>query len=76
MKKSIIFLTIAFVLTFPLNRLVGRDFVPNEDMGEWTIHLDAPEGTALEGTQEVRHDDDFFGGHVRSRLGVDLQPPA
>ena len=44
---------ITFLLTFPMNRLVGRDFVPNEDMGEWTIHLDAPEGTALEGTQEL-----------------------
>jgi HAE1 family hydrophobic/amphiphilic exporter-1 len=41
------------LLTFPLNRLVGREFVPNEDMGEWTIHLDAPEGTSLEGTSEV-----------------------
>jgi HAE1 family hydrophobic/amphiphilic exporter-1 len=44
---------VTFMLTFPLNRMVGRDFVPNEDMGEWTIHLDAPEGTALEGTQEL-----------------------
>src|SRR5438093_871460 len=26
---------ITFLLTFPLNRMVGRDFVPNEDMGEW-----------------------------------------
>ena len=42
-----------FLLTFPLNRISGRDFVPNEDMGEWTIHLDAPEGTSLDGTQEL-----------------------
>ena len=41
-------------LTFPLNRMVGRDFVPNEDMGEWTVHVDAPEGTSLEGTQRDR----------------------
>src|SRR4029453_8720510 len=27
---------ITFLLTFPLNRLVGRNFVPNEDMGGWT----------------------------------------
>jgi multidrug efflux pump subunit AcrB len=33
--------------------MVGRDFVPNEDMGEWTGHMDAPEGTALEGTEEL-----------------------
>jgi HAE1 family hydrophobic/amphiphilic exporter-1 len=44
---------VTFLLTFPLNRMVGRDFVPNEDMGEWTVHMDAPEGTALEGTEEL-----------------------
>ena len=44
---------VTFLMTFPLNRMVGRDFVPNEDMGEWTVHMDAPEGTALEGTQEL-----------------------
>ena len=42
-----------FLLTFPLNRMVGREFVPNEDMGEWTVHVDAPEGTSLEGTEEI-----------------------
>jgi HAE1 family hydrophobic/amphiphilic exporter-1 len=41
------------LLTFPLNRMVGREFVPNEDMGEWIVHVDAPEGTSLEGTTEV-----------------------
>jgi HAE1 family hydrophobic/amphiphilic exporter-1 len=40
-------------LAIPLNKIVGREFVPNEDMGEWTVHLDAPEGTSLEGTTEV-----------------------
>jgi HAE1 family hydrophobic/amphiphilic exporter-1 len=42
-----------FLLTFPLNRMVGREFAPDEDLGEWTAHLDAPEGTSLEGTQEI-----------------------
>ena len=37
----------------PLNRMVGREFVPNEDMGEWTVHADAPEGTSLAGTSEL-----------------------
>src|SRR5205085_1271343 len=41
------------LLTFPLSRMVGREFVPNEDMGEWIAHLDAPEGTSLEGTTEI-----------------------
>jgi HAE1 family hydrophobic/amphiphilic exporter-1 len=44
---------VTFALTFPLNRMVGREFVPNEDMGEWTVHVDAPEGTSLAGTTEV-----------------------
>ena len=44
---------VVFLLTFPLNRMVGREFVPDEDMGEWTIHIDAPEGTSLEGTSEM-----------------------
>jgi len=46
---------VVFLATFPLNRMVGRTFVPDEDMGEWTIHLDAPEGTSLEGTSEMAH---------------------
>ena len=33
--------------------MVGREFVPNEDMGEWIVHLDAPEGTSLEGSAEI-----------------------
>ena len=54
MPGVIIGISIAvFLTTFPLNRLVGRTFVPDEDMGEWTIHLDAPEGTSLEGTSEM-----------------------
>ena len=42
-----------FLTTFPFNPMVGRTFVPTEDMGEWTIHLDAPEGTSLEGSTEI-----------------------
>jgi hydrophobic/amphiphilic exporter-1 (mainly G- bacteria), HAE1 family len=44
---------VTVLLTIPLNRMVGREFVPNEDMGEWTIHADAPEGTSLSGTEDV-----------------------
>ena len=44
---------VIFLLTFPLNRMVGREFVPNEDMGEWTVHMDAPEGTSLAGSEEL-----------------------
>jgi HAE1 family hydrophobic/amphiphilic exporter-1 len=44
---------VTFALTFPLNKLVGREFAPDEDLGEWTVHMDAPEGTSLEGSQEM-----------------------
>ena len=42
-----------FALTVPLNAIVGRTFVPNEDMGEFTVHVDTPQGTSLEGTTEI-----------------------
>ena len=52
--RTIIGISVVTMLaTFPLNRMVGREFVPNEDMGEWTIHADAPEGTSLAGTSEI-----------------------
>jgi HAE1 family hydrophobic/amphiphilic exporter-1 len=41
------------LMTLPLNRMVGREFVPNEDMGEWIVHVDSPEGTSLAGTSEI-----------------------
>jgi HAE1 family hydrophobic/amphiphilic exporter-1 len=44
---------ITFAMTFPLNRVVGREFAPDEDFGEWTIHMDAPEGTSIQGSEEI-----------------------
>jgi HAE1 family hydrophobic/amphiphilic exporter-1 len=49
----IVISVVTALLTIPLNRMVGREFVPTEDMGEWTVHLDAPEGTSLQGTTEI-----------------------
>jgi HAE1 family hydrophobic/amphiphilic exporter-1 len=40
-------------LTIPLNRMIGRTFIPAEDMGEFTAHVDTPQGTSLEGTKEI-----------------------
>jgi HAE1 family hydrophobic/amphiphilic exporter-1 len=34
-----------FALTFPLNALVGRDFIPADDQSELTVVFDAPVGT-------------------------------
>jgi hydrophobe/amphiphile efflux-1 (HAE1) family protein len=40
-------------LTFPLNALVGRDFIPADDQGELTVVFDAPVGTSLQGTAKI-----------------------
>lgn len=40
---------LVFATTFPLSRMVGRDFIPNDDQGEFTIHVDLPEGLSLAG---------------------------
>src|SRR5262249_22503086 len=40
-------------LTYPLNRMVGRTFVPSEDMAEFTVHADTPQGTSIAGTTEI-----------------------
>jgi len=54
---TIIGLSVIVVLsTIPLNRMVGRTFVPEEDMGQITVHLDTPQGTSLEGTVEAARD--------------------
>ena len=37
--------------------MVGRTFIPNEDMGEFTVHVDTPQGTSLEGTTEIAQQD-------------------
>ena len=71
---------ITALLTFPLNRMVGREFVPNEDMGEWIVHVDAPEGTSLEGTSEIAFKlvDELSGiegvADIEPSVGVSAQP--
>ena len=42
-----------FLLTFPLNALVGRDWIPPDDQGELTVLLNLPEGTSIQGTSKV-----------------------
>ena len=42
-----------FALTFPLNLLVGRDWIPPDDQGELTVSLNLPEGTSLTETSRV-----------------------
>jgi HAE1 family hydrophobic/amphiphilic exporter-1 len=42
-----------FAMTFPLNRLVGRDFIPPDDQDELTMVFDSPVGTSLQGTARI-----------------------
>jgi HAE1 family hydrophobic/amphiphilic exporter-1 len=42
-----------FAATFPLNRSVGRDFIPPDDQSELTAIFDAPVGTSLQGTASI-----------------------
>ena len=47
---------ITFLLTFPLNAMVGRDWIPPDDQSELTVLLNLPEGTSLEGTSKLASD--------------------
>ena len=58
---------LVFAMTFPLNRMVGRTFIPSEDMGQFIVHLDTPEGTSLEGTADVAKE---LAAEVRGIEGV------
>ncbi len=44
---------LVFASTFVLSRMIGRSFMPNEDMGEFQLVVDAPEGTSLQGMEKV-----------------------
>src|SRR5262249_17307260 len=41
-----------FALTFPLNKLVGRDFIPADDQSELQVFLNAPVGMSIYGTEK------------------------
>jgi HAE1 family hydrophobic/amphiphilic exporter-1 len=47
---------VVFAMTFPLNALVGRSFIPNEDQSEFTVTVDGPEGMSLEGMTDIVQD--------------------
>src|SRR4029078_13666747 len=42
-----------FALTFPLNAMVGRDWIPPDDQSELTISMNWPEGTSIDGTSKL-----------------------
>jgi HAE1 family hydrophobic/amphiphilic exporter-1 len=41
-----------FAMTFPLNAMVGRDWIPPDDQSEFTVSMNWPEGTSIEGTSK------------------------
>ena len=52
-RMAVIAIAIAtFALTFPLNAMVGRDWIPPDDQSELTISMNWPEGTSIEGTSK------------------------
>ena len=53
--------------TFPLNMLVGRDWIPPDDQGELTRLLNLPEGTSLDGDDARRRRARGPGGQDRRR---------
>ncbi|HET7696865.1 MAG TPA: efflux RND transporter permease subunit [Vicinamibacterales bacterium] len=44
---------LVFASSFVLSRLIGRSFLPNEDMGEFQLVIDTPEGTSLQGMEKT-----------------------
>lgn len=59
---------VCLALTLPLNRMVGRTFIPNEDMGDLTVHIDAPEGTSIDGMTEIAKN---LAGELKGLEGVE-----
>jgi HAE1 family hydrophobic/amphiphilic exporter-1 len=53
-RKAVMAMGLAtFLLVFPLNYLVGRDWIPPDDQGELGAILNLPEGTSLDATVRV-----------------------
>ena len=64
-----------FLLTFPLNMLVGRDWIPPDDQGELTLSLNLPEGTSISETSRMARDlADQIGEDQGSRVREPLHP--
>jgi HAE1 family hydrophobic/amphiphilic exporter-1 len=62
----------AFLLAFPLNALVGRDWIPPDDQGELTVLLNLPEGTSLDAMSRVAAD---VAGKIAALKGVEFVNP-
>ncbi|HEY3120544.1 MAG TPA: efflux RND transporter permease subunit [Vicinamibacteria bacterium] len=61
-----------FLLTFPLNALVGRDWIPPDDQSELTVMTNLPEGTSVEGTAKVTAD---LASRIAQVPGIEFTNP-
>ena len=61
-----------FALTFPLNALVGRDFIPSDDQNELTLNYDPPVGMSIEGVERIQTD---LANHIERLSGVQFVWP-
>jgi HAE1 family hydrophobic/amphiphilic exporter-1 len=62
----------AFLLTFPLNLLVGRDWIPPDDQSELSLSLNLPEGTSLDATAHLTRE---IGDRIAAIPGVEFTNP-
>jgi len=44
---------LVFASSFVLSRMIGKSFLPNEDMSEFQLVIDTPEGTSLQGMEKT-----------------------
>jgi HAE1 family hydrophobic/amphiphilic exporter-1 len=63
---------VTFLMVFPLNALVGRDWIPPDDEGELTALLNLPEGTSLDATSRVTSE---IAGKIAALPGVAFVNP-
>ncbi|PYQ42974.1 MAG: hypothetical protein DMF77_11265 [Acidobacteria bacterium] len=61
-----------FLLVFPLNYLVGRDWIPPDDQGELSAILNLPEGSSLDATVRVSTD---LAQKISALKGVEFVNP-
>ncbi len=61
-----------FLLTFPLNAFVGRDWIPPDDQSELNMSLNLPEGTSITETSRVTR---ALGEEVKKLKEVEFVNP-
>ena len=68
----VIVLMATFALTYPLNKLVGRDWIPPDDQSEMNVLIDLPVGTSIGATSRVVTE---VANRIAQLKGVDFVNP-